>query len=110
MFDVTNYGEVPERTLETLTTYAQDGVPAGGFINAILINDLKGAIGRADKDNLKAIKQIVKFVCNQLPSICHGSPEKVKAWLDMVRKGKIAESQQTDRLTLLLNRSHPDKE
>jgi hypothetical protein len=88
MYDVTNYGEVPERTLRTLIMYAQDGVPTGGFTNAVLINDLRGAVGRADKGNLKALKLIVEFICNQLPQLCHGSPKKVETWLATVREGK----------------------
>jgi hypothetical protein len=31
--------------------------------------------------NLKLLKEYAQFVYNALPSQCHGSPEKVRAWL-----------------------------
>lgn len=103
MFDITNYQEVPRGTLNSLILYAQEGVPTGGFLHAVLSNDLRGAVARADKANLQAIKSIVEFVCNQLPQLCHGSPDKVAAWIETARAGKIVDNLQIDRLNQCLN-------
>ncbi|MFI5113520.1 MAG: hypothetical protein ACHP7J_00145 [Terriglobales bacterium] len=34
-------------------------------------------------DSLRAIRQIVLYVYNEMPSTCHGSREAVEAWLKM---------------------------
>lgn len=65
----------------SLDRYAADGVPTGDFLRAVLSNDLKGAIGRADEQNLADLFEIVDYVYNDMPMACQGSPEKVEAWL-----------------------------
>lgn len=72
--------EVPELTAETLVDYALDGTPTGGFLQAVLSNDLFEAYGRADDYNMAAMRQIVEFVYNSLPSECWGSVERVAGW------------------------------
>jgi hypothetical protein len=66
---------------ESLDRYAQHGVETGGFLRAVLSNDLKEACLRADEENQEALYQIVKYIWNHLPAACWGSPAKVEAWL-----------------------------
>lgn len=54
----------------------------GAFLQAVLENDLQGAIGRADPESLAGIKGIVAYVYNALPDKCWGSKENVAAWLE----------------------------
>lgn len=68
---------------ESLEKYAYDGVPPGSFLRAVLENDLKEAIGRADFINGPAIAHIVSYCYNELPSPCWGSPTNVDAWIEM---------------------------
>ena len=77
--------EMPQSTQDSLEAYASKGVPTGGFLRAVLENDLTEAIGRADEHNIRAIQNIVSWVYNEAPSICHGSSEKVEAWLESFR-------------------------
>ena len=66
---------------ESLDRYANDHLATGGFLRAVLANDLAGAVGRADLDNTFALVDIVRYIWNQLPSECHGSYEAVDRWL-----------------------------
>lgn len=67
-----------------LDRYAESHHPVGGFLTALLSNDLKEACGRADEDNLQNIAALVAYCYNNLPAAAWGSPECVAAWLTRV--------------------------
>lgn len=81
MLDSTRYPTVPTRTVDSLDLYVKHGCEPGGFLYAVLSNNLSEAVGRADAGNLAALADIVKFVYNELPSEAWGSQNKVNAWL-----------------------------
>lgn len=62
--------------------YVERGIPPGHFLTALLSNDLMGAVGRADEENLAALTRWAIFIRWELPSGCHGSPERVKDWIE----------------------------
>ena len=72
---------IPKNTLAGLKRYAKDRIHPGGFLIAVLENNLRKSFGQADKANREALFEIVCHCYNELPSICWGSPEKVKNWL-----------------------------
>jgi len=72
---------VPVHTVGALERYINDRIPTGGFLNAVLTNDLVGAISYADEDNLRAIPEIVKFLYNNVPMNAWRDEENVKKWL-----------------------------
>jgi len=77
-----HYALNPERPVrpdikEALEAYAYKGRELGDFLTAVVANDLMEAMGRADSYNRATIHQICSFIYNELPSTCHGSPEKV---------------------------------
>lgn len=72
---------VPEHDIRGFVEYVFEGVPVGSFLEAVLENNLMEAYKRADDKNTRAMYGIVSFVYSYLPSPCHGSPEKVAAWL-----------------------------
>ena len=77
--------------VESLALYISDGIPPGGFLMAILTNDLREAVGHADHINLRLIPEYVSYLWNDCPSVCWGSPEKVEGWLahhEMLRTTK----------------------
>ncbi len=77
-----NILRVPEHARRGIDNYAQDHVPPGGFIRAVMENNLFEAFGRADEENFAAMGEIVRYIYNHTPSNCHGSPERVRAWLE----------------------------
>ena len=72
---------VPERTLASLNRYVNDRVKPGGFLYAVLTNNLHESFGRADRENRAALHDLVRYCHNELPSHCWGSVEKVEAYL-----------------------------
>ena len=73
---------IPEYTLNQLDCYVEDRLIPGGFLLAVLSNDLFGAVNRADSANQAALADIVKFVYNRMPAGCWGSQEKVYAYVE----------------------------
>jgi len=65
----------------TLERYVNDRCPTGGFLHAVLSNDLMEACARADMHNQRRLPEIATYIYNNLPMISWGSPEKVDAWL-----------------------------
>ena len=84
MDDVTlimKYPLAPVHILDAMKRYAEDKIPTGDFIKAVLSNDLKGAMGRGDEDSLAGLNDIVRYMIWEMPMACQGSSEKVEAWL-----------------------------
>ena len=73
---------VPDHTINPLVMYIVYRIPPGGFLRAVLENDLMEAFGRADQTNALCMKNIVSFIYNYAPMQCHGSNPKVQAWIN----------------------------
>jgi hypothetical protein len=61
--------------------YIDHHIPTGGFLEAVLSNDLKEAVGRADSQNMWLLPVIVAWLYNEAPMTCWGSRERVREWL-----------------------------
>lgn len=73
--------EIPEYMHGGLLRYIVDGIGPGDFLSAVLANDLREACGRADGVNRHLLWQYVRWLYNEAPSGCWGSPEEVDHWL-----------------------------
>ena len=69
------------RFKESIDAYIALGRPTGGFLEAVISNDLKEAIGRADSEALENIPHIVAYLYNDCPGNCWGSPKRYNEWL-----------------------------
>jgi hypothetical protein len=67
--------------LDSLEAYRDHGVGVGGFLTALLSNDLSAACGQADSTNLWLLPIYSAFLFNEMPSPSHGSRERVEEWL-----------------------------
>ena len=67
--------------IETLRNYVDHRIPTGGFLEAVLSNDLREAFGRADDGNRRDLFDIVRYCRWEIPGNCWGSREAVRAWL-----------------------------
>ena len=74
-----------QHTREALDRWVENGWYPGGFLEAVLTNNLFGAIGHADDMNRVAIFDICSYVYNEIPGNCHGSHEAMSAWAEMRR-------------------------
>lgn len=72
---------MPDDTKASLDRYVKEKIPTGGFLYAVLTNDLFEAVGRADIQNRHALFEICRYIYNELPLGCWGSVEKVSNWL-----------------------------
>lgn len=78
---MTDYN-IPKLIKQGIDRYAKKGVPTGGFLKAVLCNDLFEAVGRAGDESESALKQIVQYVYNEIPGNCWGSLEQYDAWIE----------------------------
>lgn len=72
---------IREQMMEAIDRYINDRLEPGSFLTAVICNDLQGAVGCADNENLKNILAYVGYFYNEAPSECWGSEEKMQAWL-----------------------------
>jgi hypothetical protein len=86
--------EMREDIKDALDRYVTYHISPGGFLKAVLSNDLMGAIGRADYENRQDFLDICAYVYDNVPSICHGSPESVEAWLARRNTPEMDESKE----------------
>ena len=84
---VLNQYSVPEGLHPGLKRYLLERVEPGSFLLACLCNDLMAAVTNADEFNIYRLRDIMRFMYNELPMREYadspwGSPAKVKAWLE----------------------------
>jgi len=77
--------------VNSLKLYVEQGVLPGSQLQAVLENDLYGAFSRADSWRSAHMMDIVSYCCNNIPSACWGSPEKVEAWFKEARRKFVEE-------------------
>lgn len=82
------YYGVPEHNWQGLELYLKHGIEPGGFLRAVLENDLLMAVQRADRTNREALKEICLFVANELPGEARGSKLAVEYWLHSFKTGE----------------------
>ncbi|NDC55374.1 MAG: hypothetical protein EBZ69_00825 [Alphaproteobacteria bacterium] len=75
------YAAIPERMQEALKRYVLESVKPGDFLSAVLSNDLRNAVGRADRDNVTLLPLYIRWLYNVAPGNCWGSPENFETWL-----------------------------
>lgn len=71
---------IPEHLRDGLRRYIEQGVMPGGFLTAVLSNDLVESVGRADAESLPRLRDIIQFIYWHAPSRCWGSPEVIDEW------------------------------
>ncbi len=71
---------IPERMMPALKNYTEHGEIPGDFLQAVISNDLSGAVGRADEENLANLPAFVAYLYNEVPAGAWGSREKMYKW------------------------------
>jgi hypothetical protein len=79
--NIHNMQGVPEHLRDGLLRYLEHGIAPGHFLLAVLTNDLMEAVGRADPESAAGLVSLCSYLYNETPGLCHGSPEKVAAWI-----------------------------
>lgn len=60
--------------------YIMNGIPPGSFLSAVVNNDLREAVARADDENRHALPRYVQFFYNSAPSGSWGHPDALRDW------------------------------
>ena len=74
--------QVPDHCRDGLVDYFSLRHLPGGFLTAVLENNLMEAFGRADDTNRSTMFNYVDFLYNYAPAPAWGSPAKVLAWVE----------------------------
>ena len=80
LLDFSSY-EMTEQSQEFLYNYFVYGLEPGGFMTAVLSNDLYGASARADFVNTKLMAQYAQWLVNRAPYGSYGDQDTVRGWL-----------------------------
>ena len=71
---------IPNHMHDAVALWITRGIEPGSFLRAVICNDFAGAVLRADKDNLIALRSWVLFFYDYAPSGCWRSPENFRKW------------------------------
>lgn len=76
-----NWELLPDHIRGSVKRYIEQGIPPGGFLSAVIRNDLAEAYDRADHINQGRLGDVVQFFHSEAPSLCWGSQEKLDQWI-----------------------------
>ena len=71
---------IPEHIFGGIRRWIEFGDHPGHFLMAVITNNLKEAVGRADDECIAGLPAIVGYLYNVAPSECWGSEERAAAW------------------------------
>lgn len=74
---------LPEETFEALRNYVVNHRAPGGFLTAVLSNDLMEAVLRSNPDSRFAIPKLCEYIYDHCPGDCWGSAEAVEKWISV---------------------------
>lgn len=72
---------VPSHMRKAIADYVLYGHHTGGFLAALLSNDLMTAATKADFENLRSLADWARFLHNYTPANCYGSREQYEHWI-----------------------------
>jgi hypothetical protein len=72
--------KVPDHLRDGLVRYVTNGILPGGFVQAVLCNNLREAIRRSSHGGVGALPALVEFLTWHMPPEAWGSVARVRAW------------------------------
>ena len=73
---------IPDYMQGGLSRYLSRGIIPGGFLTAVLCNDLTEACAKADDRNRHRLYDYIYFLYNYAPHGSWGSPDNFAAWIE----------------------------
>lgn len=83
---------IEPRFKEAIDRYANEGKLPGGFLSAVLANNLTESFKRADAGALENLPHIIAYCYWEIPGVCWGSPEKVERWVNSVQSTAVRDA------------------
>ncbi len=75
------YATLPEHMRPGAKRYVEEGKRPGGFLDAVLCNNLALAHRLADSDNRYILHVYAEWMYNDIPASCWGSRQIVFSWI-----------------------------
>lgn len=73
---------LPDYMVPAVYNYLENRKSPGGFLSAVIQNNLHGAISQADDQNRQVLHYWVRLLYNEFPQDAWGSVEEYKQWLE----------------------------
>ncbi len=83
---MTNYNGLPEHMQDAARGYIEEGLHPGGFLLAVLENNLVDAFGRADDVNRVSLSAWTSWLMWDIPANAWGSKDKIKAYVKAIQE------------------------
>ena len=80
------YG-IPEYMQGGIIRYYEHGIQPGSFLTAVINNDLREAVGRADDTNVHCLHKYIMWFYNQAPMGSWGFEGATEKWYADFEKG-----------------------
>ncbi len=77
-----NQSKIPSHFIAGLERYLAFGIHPGGFMRAILSNDLVDVINRADADALSCLRPLSLLVFDCIDTRAWGTRQRVDEWME----------------------------
>ena len=77
---ISEWERIPPHMQSAITRYLEHGVNPGGFVTAVLENNLSEAVCRADDTNSTLLREYIMVMTWMLPAHAWGSRSRVEAW------------------------------
>lgn len=81
---------IGQHMMDGIKRYLCEFIPPGSFLTAIICNNLKEAVGRADGENIRNIPAFVSFFYNEAPLNSWGSIDDMNEYTKAIVKHKDA--------------------
>lgn len=75
-----DWATVPAHLHEGIRRWVDDGIVPGGFLQAVICNDLYIATSVSGYSSESKLPEIVRFFVWCVPAACWGSPDALKSW------------------------------
>lgn len=83
---------IPGYMQDGIIAYYEEGRPPGDFLCAVINNDLRDAVGRADNTNLHLLHNYIMWFYNHAPSGTWGFEGAVGEWVKAFKEDQHGQS------------------
>lgn len=105
------FAPIPEHMLKALIAYRDEGQPVGGFLEAVIANDLVGAAVRADSTNINLLPSYANWLYNETPLSSWGSRQAYHSWVEgKASERHLGEEEMNSLYAILEERGYSYKE
>ena len=80
---------IPDQMMGSIKRYIEYGVIPGNFLQAIICNNLKEAVGKADDENIDNLPAYIGYFYNEAPTNCWGSHKRMVDWADQLGRNGV---------------------